>query len=193
LGITSTMQLADVIGCETEPLRQWLEQRRGLDVAFRFLSHRKLFLREAIRCTESRVDADALNTLCNVANEFADSLRSWADAIESEKYLPTPILGGRPPLSPTPHIAKEFEDLIPFARDNLKGIERRIIELLCERRGECKLSDLAGDAGIGWNAPYDDAWNSARKRINRKLKRDGLSWRLSRSDNAARLTRIGRK
>lgn len=86
-----------------------------------------------------------------------------------------------------------FDDLLTFARDSLKGIERRVVELVSEKEGECKLSDLAADSGIGWNAPYDDAWNSARKRINKKLKTAGLSWRLGRSDNAARLRHTGRK
>jgi hypothetical protein len=91
------LNVAARIESDTEPLFEWLEQRRGSDVAFRFLSLRKLFLRESIRCTEPRHgDADVLLTLYNVAKEFADSLRRWAKEVEDEDYTRAPILAAPP-------------------------------------------------------------------------------------------------
>jgi hypothetical protein len=95
--------------------------------------------------------------------------------------------------TPAMTTAQDFTQLRDFARDNLKGIQRRIVELVCNEQGECKLSDLAADSGIAWNAPWDNAWNSAMKAINEKLKRADIPWRLSRADNAARLRHIGQK
>jgi hypothetical protein len=80
-----------------------------------------------------------------------------------------------------------LDQVLVFAEGTLKGIERRVIELVCEGGGACKLSDIALDPAICWNAPWDDTFNSARKRINTKIKSAALPWRLRRQSNEARL------
>ncbi len=87
--------------------------------------------------------------------------------------------------------ADEFRVLMEFAATRLKGIERRVIELVCERGGVCPIADLACDRAIEWGSPHDNAWKSTQKRINLKLRKQG--WKLARHGNAAIFQPIGRK
>jgi hypothetical protein len=87
---------------------------------------------------------------------------------------------GTPPADP-------FADLRQFARDNLKGQERRVIEVLCDAGGELPIADLAAKDGVGWSDEFE-GFNNAKKRLNRKLKKIG--WTVARQSNAAKLNRI---
>jgi hypothetical protein len=80
-----------------------------------------------------------------------------------------------------------FADLRAFARDRLKFAAQRIVELVCDGDGECPLADLAADLRIGWEPPYDNAFNKAARRINEKLRLAGLPYWLHRSGNAAKV------
>jgi hypothetical protein len=80
----------------------------------------------------------------------------------------------------------DIDRLRAFAAENLKGIERRVIELLCDNGGEMALADLAIDSGIEWTMPCKDSWESAMRRINKKL-RGKILLRLHQHDNKARL------
>jgi hypothetical protein len=80
-----------------------------------------------------------------------------------------------------------YRELLQFAKDNMKGGERRIVELVCQNSGECLLANLAADSQIQWSTPYDDAFNSARTRINDKLNAGSIPWRLVRKHNKATL------
>ena len=84
-----------------------------------------------------------------------------------------------------------FHELRQFAADNFKGIERRIVELICEHAGACPLPDLATDPAIKWVTPWDDAFNSAKKRINAKLKK--TQWKIYRHDRKAKVKFLGRE
>ena len=84
-----------------------------------------------------------------------------------------------------------FHELRQFAADNFKGIERRIVELICEHAGACPLPDLATDPAIKWVTPWDDAFNSAKKRINAKLKKP--QWKIYRHDRKAKVKFLGRE
>ena len=53
--------------------------------------------------------------------------------------------------------------------------------------GVCKLKDIAFDSGVGWEAPFDDCWNSLKREINEKLCRDRKPFILMRHDTEARL------
>jgi hypothetical protein len=84
----------------------------------------------------------------------------------------------------------QFPELIAFAQAKTKGTERRVIELVCEKAGSCPLADLANDPGIRWEHPWDNAYNKAQGRINKKLRLNRLPWRLYRRDNSAKLKRL---
>lgn len=84
---------------------------------------------------------------------------------------------------------KAFETLKEWAQRELKGKQRRVIELTVDAGGECAISDLAIDSSIEWQAPYDDAFNGIRKALKPKLAKQG--WCLDRNDNKGRLARIG--
>ena len=75
-----------------------------------------------------------------------------------------------------------------WAAKELKGKQRRVVELAIENGGECALSDLAIDSTIDWKTPCDDAFNSIRRALNKKLRKQG--WHLGRNDNKARLAKV---
>jgi hypothetical protein len=60
----------------------------------------------------------------------------------------------------------------------LKGNEQTIVAELCKRNGRVPLADLS--AQCEWAAPYEDTWNAAHGRLNKKLKKHG--WRLRTHD-----------
>lgn len=95
---------------------------------------------------------------------------------------PTPavterIEGGNPP-------ADLYETLRQFARADLKGQERAVIEALCDADGELPIADLAVMEGVGWQDPFD-GFKGAQRRLNPKLKPH--RWRMERRNNAAYL------
>jgi hypothetical protein len=80
--------------------------------------------------------------------------------------------------------ADPYADLRRFARADLKGQERAVIESLCDAGGELTIADLAVKDGVGWSDPFQ-GFKDAQRRLNPKLKPRG--WRLERQNNAARL------
>lgn len=78
-----------------------------------------------------------------------------------------------------------FRELLEFAESGMKGKERRIIELVCATGGSCPLADLAADPAIQWEFPWDNAYNRARARINKKLKINKQPWTLGRQNNCS--------
>jgi len=78
-----------------------------------------------------------------------------------------------------------FADLRRFARAQLKGQERTLIEALCDAGGELPLADVK--AMFDWQDPIESAWNSLRIRLNKKLEPHG--WKVKTQGRAARLTR----
>jgi hypothetical protein len=90
-------------------------------------------------------------------------------------------------------IRDEFRPPWQFADKHMKGIEQRIVQLVCERNGACPLADLAIDPAIEWDMPCDGVFNTTSRRINLKLKK--LGWKLYRGQNAAKFAKIpiGRK
>lgn len=82
----------------------------------------------------------------------------------------------------------EFVEVLKVAHESMKGMERRIVELVCERGSKCPLVAMAADPQVQWSPPWDDAWNSARRRINKKIE-EKTGWTLIRRDSAAILKR----
>lgn len=85
--------------------------------------------------------------------------------------------------------AIEWDELRQFAAQELKGKQRRVIELLSDAGGSVPIRDLASDPKIGWQAPYDNAVKSIVRELNTKLK----DWRIERQDNELRVKRVSRK
>jgi hypothetical protein len=81
-------------------------------------------------------------------------------------------------------VADRYADIRQFARSNLKGQERAVVEALCDARGELPIPDLAVKDGVGWGDPFQ-GFKDVKRRLAPKLKRRGL--RLERHDNSARL------
>ena len=77
-----------------------------------------------------------------------------------------------------------YAELRVFARDQLKGQERAVIEALCDAGGEMAIADLATKPGVDWSIPKV-GFTNAQRRLKKRLKR--LGWVLSRHDNTARL------
>lgn len=95
-----------------------------------------------------------------------------------------PSQGATPPTDP-------YADLRRFARYELKGQERAVVDALCGEGGEVSIADLAVKEGVGWGDPFQ-GFKDARRRLNTKLKPQG--WRLERRNNTAYLvTFVGAK
>lgn len=80
--------------------------------------------------------------------------------------------------------ADTYADLRRFARAELKGQERAVIEALCDAGGELPIADLAVTDGVGWDDPKR-GFTNAQRRLKGKLSRQG--WTLIRHSNAAKL------
>jgi hypothetical protein len=85
--------------------------------------------------------------------------------------------GGTPPADP-------YADLRRFARVELKGQEKAVIEALCDAGGELLIAALAVKDGVGWEDAFKGFAN-VQQRLNPKLK--SHRWTLVRQGNAAKL------
>jgi hypothetical protein len=195
----------------------WLEEAGHAKQAARLTSCRSTLLESNTVLDEAAGLGQCLDELLRLPNELSkltpnqqrdleDLCRKWCQAgkerlqelADNQRGTIQWAAGFMRPFPADRHLSPElpgsaYDALLDFAHENLKGIERRVVELLCKQQGPCRLADLAVDSAIDWDSPYDDAWNSARRRINQKLKAAGKPWRLIRSGNAACLRTIGRK
>ena len=103
-------------------------------------------------------------------------------AVSEKRFLETPDVDSD---GCTPN-----DTLTEWVTSELKGKQRRVLELVIANGGSLPLADLAVDTQISWEAPFDDSFNSIRKVLNQKMKKSKLSWRLDRHDNSARLSEI---
>ncbi len=83
--------------------------------------------------------------------------------------------------------ADPFAELRRFARDDLKGQERAVIDAVCEAGGELPIAELAIVAGVNWDDPQQ-GFKAAQRRLNPKLKK--RLFRIRRRNNAAILIPI---
>ncbi|MFO0847312.1 MAG: hypothetical protein U0871_01960 [Gemmataceae bacterium] len=76
-----------------------------------------------------------------------------------------------------------FSALRAFAASRpLIGIERAVVDALCDAGGELKIADLGVKDGADFNNPFEQ-FRGAQRRLNPKLKPQG--WKLKRCNNAA--------
>ena len=87
----------------------------------------------------------------------------------------------------------KFSEILEWSKNELKGKQQRLIKILVDHEGNCKLTEIAKSPGIDWQEPWDDAFNSMRKTLNKKMKTVGLGWQITRYDNKAKLSKIGQK
>ena len=88
---------------------------------------------------------------------------------------------------------EEYKELQKWAETELKGKQRRVLELLIEGKGKQSISTLAEDPAIDWQEPYENAWNSIKKTLNKKLLKQPDRWRISTHDRNAELSKAGQK
>jgi hypothetical protein len=88
---------------------------------------------------------------------------------------------------------QQFATLNEWARENLKGKQLRVLEMVVAGNGTRKIEEIAADGQIGWDEPYDPLWNSARQALNGKLKRLKPKWVLNTRNGSALLTKIEQK
>jgi hypothetical protein len=145
--------------------------------------------RRAARAIAVKPFAEWLLSVANQSDVDRLSAELTIECARAEQFLvrstwPTADADS-PRRSPSPRRGR-LDRLIDFARHGgLKGIQRRIIELICENGGQIRLADLAVAPEIQWSDPLDSCWNSARTALNRKIWR--LGWSIATIDRTARL------
>jgi len=88
--------------------------------------------------------------------------------------------GGTPPADP-------YAAIRQFARTNLKGQERAVIEAICDTGGELPLADLTVTAGVEWECPKK-GFEGVQRRLKDRLRRHG--WTLIRHDSVVKLLTV---
>ena len=78
-----------------------------------------------------------------------------------------------------------------FAGNNLKGIERQVVELVCNGNGKATISELATDPQIQWQEPCDNACGSTIMRLNNKVKK--LLFKFYRLSNSVCVEKVSKK
>jgi hypothetical protein len=118
--------------------------------------------------------------------EVAARLRSYAERMMPGNPPPPAATGGgergTPPADP-------FAALRQFARGELRGQERAVIEALCDAGGELPIADLAAKDGVDWNNEFQ-GFKDVQRRLKPKLEKIG--WALERHDNAGLLRDVRR-
>lgn len=118
-----------------------------------------------------------------------------SDASEDQREYPR---GLDPSIPRAAHAAGDsfeqevfFRDLASWAARELKGKQRRCIELLAEEMGAVPIADLACDNAIDWGNDFDEPFKSMVRALTPKLGKQG--WRIYRHDNEARIQKTGQK
>lgn len=78
---------------------------------------------------------------------------------------------------------QDYRALTEWAAENLKGKQRRVVELLAENNGKLALPDL--NLACGWDG---DQFGRCRQHVNRGIRKAG--WLVERHDNEARLRQV---
>jgi hypothetical protein len=110
--------------------------------------------------------------------EARKRLAGLLSAAPTRQPTPSEPAPAAPPAEPTPYAA-----LLAYAADELKGGERKAVEVLCSTNGSLAVADFA--LAIGWDCFDGGQWSSLQNRLNKKLRKQG--WLIERRDNHARL------
>jgi len=124
------------------------------------------------------------------AHEPAPALPVPADQVEKPtngRNVSEPTAASMGTTPEGSQLPDDFAELRKYAKNNLKGQERAVIEALCDSKGELPIDDLAVADGVGWQ-DWFQGFKDCKRRLNPKLKKRMFS--LSCHDNAARLLPI---
>jgi len=113
-----------------------------------------------------------------ILEQMLTAMRSLTPATQ-QRRTPWGREGKTDTLDPDP-----FAEPRAFARRELKGKERAVIEALCAAGGELPIPDLGVNDGVDWDDPFE-GFKGVQRRTKDKLKRVGF--RLERHANTARL------
>lgn len=115
-------------------------------------------------------------------DELQDAIITAAQVANSSlPKLTVPIVEAAPTM---------YDELGKWARINLKGKQLRVVELLIEYEGECKVDVMAADTTIDWGVRGRDAgelFRSIQSALNKKLGKARLYWRIERRNGMAML------
>jgi hypothetical protein len=84
----------------------------------------------------------------------------------------------------------ESSELKSWAKNSLKGKQRRVIEKLASNCS-VPLADLA--VLLEWSDPYANSWNTIRRELKKKLRAAKLPWVIETRSGSACLRKIGQK
>jgi hypothetical protein len=185
--ITKRLESSIASYTEREPNPRYVKARLGMARttmlnAYRWLTHRGMLdipPQPAASDNEHETERQ-LRDLAILVRRVANADAGPADPVTKQP----PATGGAVLANGS---TNQFQALLDFAKNNLKGIERRLVELVCEHGGECPIADVAADPAIGWSEPYDNPLNKTFGRINRKVRNAGLAWEFYRYNNAAKV------
>jgi hypothetical protein len=153
----------------------WVERRRGADTADLLRGLTKEVL-SAVNEMPRPID------LFSKGRQLAWKLRGWANDIEAEDNQREEA-GKQEHGKPAP--PHPFDTLLAIAKSKLKGNELRVVELICEGGGACKLADLAADRQFTWNQDeIASRYNGTQRRLKPKLRKHG--WDIYRENNEAK-------
>jgi hypothetical protein len=164
--LKAPLQFMDMIETDMRYVIEWAERRRGPETGALLWARTAEILHAIPKPPLRKPSGNLILDLNSKARTFAYSLRQWADDIEAEESQ-AGAAGKRKRKEPeTP-----FTRLKALADDRqLSKNETRIIEMICDGSGKVALKDLG--LRLQWVTPSDN-WNSARQRLNRRLKKHG--------------------
>jgi hypothetical protein len=122
------------------------------------------------------------------------SLRAIQEREETIVFLNdllTELEGGSTAANPGP--ADKWQRLRDFAGSELRGMERAVVEALCDAGGELRLEELAFCRGVNWRDLFRQKFKNVQHRLNRKPKFVQCGFALVRRDNRAILRAKKRK
>ena len=129
---------------------------------------------------------ESQGSLSNAGDGSPEQDRSHQEAVSSADALPTSTAIGttadhaqEPPANDS--FAALLDRVKAFAATDLKGLQRRVIELLVSSSGEMPIADIATDPAVNWQKPYKPAVDGVKRALNEKLR--SLKLRLSVRDN----------
>lgn len=117
--------------------------------------------------------------------ELSSELKCFADTVQA-------VLDEDPALR---RWSSPFFPLLQWAKDNMKGKQLRVLQLIAKRGGKMRIADIAVDSQIDWfGSPQEIArsYQATQHEVNAKLARGKQPYALSRRDNHASLVEKNR-
>ena len=106
----------------------------------------------------------------------SDGTRLFSAAVEQETGR---LLDRGPP--------NRFSQVLDYAKQNMSGDQKRVVEIVCKHDGCYPLKDLAAELKWDWSATNGckSSWDTARREIKKKLSQLKPPYRLKQKDGCA--------